>query len=127
MLRFIATECGSNVESGSVLCGASNSQDKSAEWHSFIICRAVPGQMEDDGPYFELDDQSQGFHTMQLSVEFDGNVVTVRAVPPKGRSFGHRAIVVDLGRCPASQIKQFKKGLKTVFHDMPDRLILSAG
>ena len=64
MLRFDATECGSNVKGGSVLCGASNSKAKAAEWHSLIFSRATEDDDPDDwGPYFELDDQSQGFYT----------------------------------------------------------------
>lgn len=122
MIRFTATECGSNVKMGSVLCGASNSKDKKAEWHSFIFVRAMPGELEDDGPYFELDDQSQGFHTRQLRVTFEGSLATIEVVPPKGQAFGHRTIVVDLAGCTPSQVQKFKKGLRAVFCDMPERL-----
>ncbi len=119
MLRFTATECGSKVEDGSIICGASNSKDRATEWHSLIFVRGVNG--DDDGPYFELDDQSQGFHNGVSAVSFRGSTVSIELAPPLGRSFGHRTIIVEL-HCPSSQVKRFKKGLRTVFRDMPERV-----
>ena len=123
MLRFSATECGSNVKDGSVLCGASNSKDKAAEWHSLIFSRASADDDPDDwGPYFELDDQSQGFYTRSARVQFTGTLLKISVVPPSSQSFGHRTIVVDLGRCPSGQVAKLKKGLRMVFRDAPERL-----
>ena len=124
MLTFAATECGSNIESGSVLCGASNSKDKKAEWHALVISREVHGgdPEEDWGPYFELDDQSQGFYTRTAKVWFKGAVMTVEVSGPAKQRFGHRKIVVDLTRCRAKEISQLKKGLRIVFRDAQARL-----
>jgi hypothetical protein len=119
MLHFVATECGSKVEYDTLICGASNSNGKDDdEWHSFILMRALPGAEEDDGPYFELDDQSQGFHNVVRRVCFAGNVITVSVVPRRGDSLGHRTIVAEL-RCPKVQIVKFKRGVQAVFRDHP--------
>jgi hypothetical protein len=123
MLRFDATECGSNVKDGSVVCGASNSKDKAAEWHSLIFSRETDNDDPDDwGPYFELDDQSQGFYTRSARVQFIGSLLKISVVPPAAQRFGHRTIVGELKRCPASQIAKLKKGLRMIFRDSPDRL-----
>ena len=119
MLRFTATECGSKIEDGLVICGASNSKSD-AEAHSLIFVRGVD-RTADDGPYFELDDQSQGFHNGVAAVTFKAGVVSIAVSPPKGRGFGHRTIIVDL-RCPPSHIDRFKKGLRTVFRDQLERV-----
>lgn len=122
MLRFDATECGSNVKVGSVLCGASNSKDEAAEWHSLIFSRAIDDEDADDwGPYFKLDDQSQGFYTRSVRVEFSGTLLRISVVPPATQRFGHRIIVVDLKRCPSAQVAKLKKGLRVVFRDAPER------
>lgn len=122
MIRFEATECGSNVRHGSVMCGASNSKDKGAEWHSLIFSRSIDDDDPDDwGPYFELDDQSQGFYTRSARVELTGTVLGISLVPPSGRRFGHRTIVVDLKRCPPQQVAKLRQGLRAVFRDTPDR------
>ena len=123
MLRFTATECGSNVKDGSVLCGVSNSKDKAAEWHSLIFSRATDDADPDDwGPYFELDDQSQGFYTRSARIQFNGALLKISIVPPPSQRFGHQTIVVDLRQCPLSQIAKLKKGLQMVFRDAPERL-----
>ena len=123
MRRFDATECGSNVKGGSVLCGASNSKAKAAEWHSLIFSRATEDDDPDDwGPYFELDDQSQGFYTRSARVQFTGTLFKVSIVPPQAQRFGHRTIVVDLKRCSPRQIAKLKSGLRMVFRDAPGRL-----
>ena len=123
MLRFTATECGSNIKDGTVLCGASNSKDKAGEWHSLIFSRAIDDDDPDDwGPYFELDDQSQGFYTRSARVQFNGPLLRISIVPPSPQRFGHRTIVVDLKNCPSGQIAKLKKGLRIVFRDTPERL-----
>ena len=123
MLRFAATECGSNVKDGSVLCGASNSKAKSVEWHSLIFSRTTEDDDPDDwGPYFELDDQSQGFYTRSARVQFTGTLLKISVVPPKAQRFGHRTIVVDLKRCSSRQIAKLKAGIRMVFRDAPEHV-----
>ena len=123
MLKFVATECGSNVKDGTLLCGISNAKDKRAEWHSLIFCRASRDDDPDDwGPYFELDDQSQGFYTRSATVTLSGSLMTVSICPPSGQSFGHRTIVVDLNRCASKQVTKLKHGLHRIFRDAPERL-----
>jgi hypothetical protein len=123
MLKFAATECGSNVEEDALTCGASNSKEKHAERHALIFVRGVRNDdPEDSGPYFELDDQSQGFYTRSLRVHFDGPLMTVSVSPPPSQRFGHRTVVVDLSRCASMQVAKLKRGLRVVFRDSPQRL-----
>lgn len=123
MLKFAATECGSMVDEGALTCGASNAKDKRAEVHSLIFARAVHDDDPDDwGPYFELDDQSQGFYTRSARIRFSASLMTILVTPPPAQCFGHRTIVVDLARCPARQIAKLKDGLRVVFRDTPERL-----
>lgn len=126
MLRFEATECGSNIRSGSVLCGASNARDKKAEWHSLIFSRSVDDDDVDDrGPYFELDDQSQGFYQGATKVVLEGAVLRISIKPPPAQQFGHRTIEVDLSRCPSRQVEKLKTGLRLVFRDRLRQLRLA--
>ena len=123
MIAFTATECGSNVENDAILCGVSNSNAKGEEWHCLTFQREVEdGELEDWGPYFEFDDQSQGFYTRAMNGQFRGKTMTVKVVPPSRQAFGHRLFVVDLGKCRARDIDSLKKGLRLVFRDAPERL-----
>ena len=120
MISFHATECGYQIQEEAITCGASNSKDEGAEWHSLTFQREVEGSsLENWGPYFEIDDQSQGFYTRTARVELLSNVLTVRVVPPRKQQFGHRVIVVDLSKCPRKSIAALKKGLRLVFRDAP--------
>lgn len=116
MLKFTATECGSKVDHGTMICGASNSKAKNAEWHSFIFMRDHYSFDDDSGPYFELDDQSQGFHNGVKSVILADRLVTIALSPPKNQLFGHRLIIAELA-CKDSQIAKFRAGIKDVFRD----------
>ena len=122
MLRFTATECGSKTEYGTLVCGASNAKAKDAQWHSFIFMRATrDGDPDDDGPYFELDDQAWGDHNWVRAVRFDGNQVTITLSPARGRGIGHRVIQAEL-RCPPAHVARFKRAVRSVFRDQPERV-----
>lgn len=116
MLKFTATECGSKVDHGTLICGASNSNAKDAEWHSFIFMRAHRSLDDDSGPYFELDDQSQGFYNGVRSIVLADRSMTIALAPPKNQLFGHRLIIVELA-CRDSQIARFRAGIEHVFRD----------
>jgi hypothetical protein len=113
VLRFTATECGSRIDADGVLCGASNAKDAAADPHSLIFARSL-AEGEDQREYFELDDQSQGFHGGVSNVSFRGRTMVIVLAPPRGRTFGHRTIEVEL-RCPAREVQALKKGLRVIF------------
>lgn len=122
MLRFVATECGSKTEDGTLICGASNSQAADGPWHTFIFMRSTRlDDPDDDGPYFELDDQAWGAHDWVESVRLDGERVTITLKPAKGEGIGHRVIEAVLN-CRPAQVAQFKKGLRSVFRDQPEKI-----
>ena len=124
MVRFTATECGSQVERGTLICGASNSQaPDGVESHTFIFMRStLDGDADDDGPYFELDDQAWGSHNWDKSVRFAGEVVTITLAPKKGEAIGHRVIEARLA-CPARDVAKFKRAVRKVFRDQPERIV----
>ena len=121
-LRFTATECGSKVENGTMICGASNSLATDGPQHSFILMRRHRSLVDDDGPYFELDEQTNGFHDGVARVCFDGSVVTFHLQPPAGLGSGHATIAVDLRDCRPADVKRFRRGLDNVFRDQAWRL-----
>ena len=99
-----------------MICGASNSNAESAEWHSFIFMRAHRSLDDDSGPYFELDDQSQGFYNGVESIVLADRLVTIALNPPKDQLFGHRLIIAELA-CRDSHIAKFRAGIRHVFRD----------
>ena len=121
MLRFVATECGSQNDGEAVICGASNSAS-AGEGHTLIFVRSRK-RLDDGGPYFELDDQSQGLHNIVSKVRIAGKQMFIELKASKEHRMGHRKIVVQL-ECPDRQIANLKKGLALVFRDQPDRAIL---
>ena len=126
MLKFTATECGSKVDHGTMVCGVSNSKAKGADWHSFIFMRAHRSLEGDSGPYFELDDQSQGFYNGVRSIVLDSRLITIAVNPPRNQLFGHRLIVAELA-CSDSQIAKFRAGLRHVFRDQLWRISDASG
>ena len=122
MIRFTATECGSRVDDGVLVCGASNSQARGVEWHTFIFMRSTRlDDPDDDGPYFELDDQAWGSHNWVKSVRFAGDTVTITLAPGPDQLIGHRVIEAVLA-CPAADVRRFKSAVRRVFRDQPERV-----
>jgi hypothetical protein len=80
-------------------------------------------RLDDGGPYFELDDESRGFHNIVAEVRFIGKELSIQLKSQKGRSVGHSRIVVQLN-CTKRQIARLKKGIAIVFRDAPERAIL---
>jgi hypothetical protein len=124
MIRFTATECGCNIEDGVLTCGASNSQaPDEVEGRSFIFMRATRADdPDDDGPYFELDDQGWGDYNGVESVRFAGNTVVVMLAATQSALIGHDVIEAVLD-CPAEDIEQLKRGIRRVFHDQPAKVV----
>lgn len=121
-LHFVATECGSRVEHGTMVCGASNSRATRGPRHTFILMRQHPDLDDDDGPYFELDEQANGFHDGVERVDIEGSCFTFHLRPPPGLGSGHAQVGVDLRDCRQADIRRFRRGLETVFRDQPWRL-----
>lgn len=124
MIRFTATECGCDIEDGVLTCGASNAQaPDDVEGRSFIFMRSVDADdPDDDGPYFELDDQGWGDYHGVESVRFAGNVVTVTLAVDQAELIGDDVIEAVL-ECPADDIAQFKAGVRRVYRDAPGRVV----
>jgi hypothetical protein len=122
-IRFIATECGCAIEDGVLTCGASNAlAADEVEGRTFIFMRPVDADdPDDDGPYFELDDQGWGDYHGVESVRFAGNVVTVTLNAMQAGLIGDDVIEAVL-ECPAGDIAQFKDGVRRVYRDQPEKV-----
>ena len=120
MIRFTATECGCSIEYDVLTCGASNSlAPEDVVGRTFIFMRSIHDDDEDDdGPYFELDDQGWGEHDGVASVRFAGNVVTVTLAPVQAVVIGDDVIEAVL-ECPVEDIATFKDAVRRVYRDRP--------
>jgi hypothetical protein len=121
VLKFVATECGSQNDGEAIICGASNTAN-TLEPHSLIFVRSRE-RLDDGGPYFELDDQSRGFHNIVREVRLIGRELSIQLKAQRGRSVGHGQIIVQLD-CTARQIASLKRGIAVVFRDEPERASL---
>lgn len=125
-LRFSATECGKKTEYGTLICGASNSKADAEEGHSFIFMRSTKlGGPDDDGPYFELDDQSQGAFNIVRKIEINGDRISIRLRASKNNPVPCTSIIVDFERCPKNSFRSFVAGLKKIFSDAEEILRIS--
>jgi len=77
-LRFNATEIGCTEDEGALLCGASNSMDDAAPYHYIIISGCSdPDDGDDDGTYFEIDDQINGNYNLLTSCTVSSGEITI--------------------------------------------------
>lgn len=95
-LKFAATECGSVTQDGAFLCGASNSKTR-GESHSLIFV-----EDDDNAPYFELDDQSQGASGLVKKVAVHGATLSIVLSAGQKNPAPYTSIEVDLSKCQRS-------------------------
>ena len=117
LLSFRATECGSKVEYGTIICGASNSKSND-ESHTFIFMRSEnPKDPDDDGPYFELDTQSQGAYNIVKALIRDGDSLSIELDQRRDMVIAYNRIQVDLGKCTKREKEKFFESLEKIFID----------
>lgn len=114
MLEFFATEIGYYEDCGVASCGASN-EKSTEEYHYINFQRSLDiGGRDDEGIYFEIDDQSQGGYNKIAACELCPDKLIVKLIEPLG--YTKSELIVVRFYAPASKgLGPIGDGLKKVF------------
>jgi hypothetical protein len=114
MVEFFATEIGYYEDLGVVSCGASNAKS-TEEYHYINFQRSLDvGGSDDEGVYFEIDDQSQGGYNNIADCELHPDKLIVKLAAPFG-CMESNSIVVRFGAPASEGLSSIEQGLKKVF------------
>ncbi len=114
MIEFSAAEIGYIEDSGVVICGAASNADGAEKYHYINFQRPTEtGSPDDEGMYFEVDDQSCGGYNIIASCELEPNKLTVKLAEPNGGTGD--TVVVHFAEYSSSGLGPIDEGLRKVF------------
>ena len=113
-MEFKATEIGYYEEYDTVLCGASNA-DSTDDYHYISFQRPTEiGSTDDEGVYFEIDDQSQGGYDLISEITIKENFIKVRLKNIAG-DIPYNEITVNFDSPASEGLQSIIEGLQKVF------------
>lgn len=121
MIKFTATEIGclEEKEYETVSCGASNA-DSTEPYHYINFQRSIEIKKDDDGVYFEIDDQINGGYNIVESCELKENELIVM-LKPDFKEMPSEKIVVSFNSQATEGLLPINQGLRKVFKGYEER------
>ncbi len=121
MIEFTATEIGylEEEEYETLSCGASNA-DSSEPYHYINFQRAIEIEKDDDGVYFEIDDQINGGYNIIEHCELRENQLIVR-LKSEFKEKPSEIIVVKFSSLATEGLLPINHGLSKVFKGQEER------
>jgi hypothetical protein len=116
-LRFNATEVGCVEDEGALVCGASNAKSEDPFHYITIQGYADPGDEDDDGIYFEIDDQINGDYNLLASCSISRGQLTVELLRDVPWHPELRRVVVGCDTAPAEELTALVAGLRRLFRN----------
>ncbi len=114
MIEFSATEIGYYEEFGVVSCGASNAAG-AEEYHYINFQRPLAiGGAEDEGVYFEIDDQLCGGYNIVASCELQPGALVI-TLSKTFKGMNSELIVVRFEAHASKGLQPIDEGLRKVF------------
>lgn len=119
-IKFIATEIGYYEEYNTVSCGASNAAGNE-EYHYINFQRSVEiGCFDDQGIYFEIDDQINGGYNIIQHCKIEPEVLTIKLKDSFDKLPG-KTITVEFSSMNSDRFLPINEGLRKIFKGHEDR------
>lgn len=121
-IRFRATEIGYYEEYDMVSCGASNAASNE-EYHYINFQRPVKiGCSDDEGIYFEIDDQINGGYNIIQHCKIAPGVITIK-LKDSFDTLPGKTITVEFASMNSDGLLPINEGLRKIFKGYEDRFI----
>ena len=119
-IEFSATEIGCYKEYGVISCGASNAES-SEEYHYINLQRDINPTKDDEGIYFEIDDQGNCAYNKIEKCNISKDKLIIE-MSKNYEAFPGLKIIVHFNEFNSEGLEPINIGLKTIFQNFDSKL-----